>query len=66
MLLLSAEGEISSSRCHRTFWSKENLPALGAAAAFAGALARRSALLLHVPAPLPPEGAAMHGLSNPR
>lgn len=52
-LLPFAEGEMSLSRCHMRFWSKENLPPLGAVAAFAGTLARRDALMLHVPAPLP-------------
>lgn len=47
-LLLCAEGEISLSRCHKTFLSKENLPPLGVAAAFVGTLARRGALLLHL------------------
>lgn len=47
-LLLNAEGEISLSRYHKRFLSKENLPPLGVAAAFAGTLARRGALLLHL------------------
>lgn len=65
-LLLYAEEENSLSRCHMTFRSKGNLPPLGVAAAFAGTLAKRGALLLYVPAPLPPEGAATHGVSHPQ
>jgi len=63
--LLYAEEETRLSRCHLTFWSRENLAALGAAAAFAGALARRGAVLLHAPSPLPPQRAATRGVSNP-
>lgn len=65
-LLLCAEGEISLSCCPRMFWSEENLTPFGSGAAFGGTLARRGALLLHVPALLPPEGATTHGAPNPK
>lgn len=58
-LLLYAEGEISLSRCHMRFRSKENLPPLGVAAAFVGTLARRGGSVAACPGS-PPSWGSWH------